>query len=99
MVSFKTILIATLISSIAATPLSNRTVGTDNAPLIASREKDRDCDSDEKSRLDNQIRNRQQMKSRLDDEIERRQNIKTKLEQDIRTMQNNGNCNCNNGNW
>lgn len=56
----------------------------------SSRSGNGDCDYGDKSRLDSEIRNRQQLKDRLDDEIRRRQSIKDDLDEEIRRKQNGG---------
>ncbi|KAE9579078.1 hypothetical protein GCG54_00001387 [Colletotrichum gloeosporioides] len=58
--------------------------------IAGSRSGNGDCDYGDKSRLDSEIRNRQQLKDRLDDEIRRRQSIKDNLDEEIRRKQNGG---------
>ncbi|KAF9874969.1 hypothetical protein CkaCkLH20_07663 [Colletotrichum karsti] len=94
--SFKTILVAALLSTVIATPLKDRAVDVDTESSIeirdvaGSRSGNNDCDYGDKSRLDSEIRNRQQMKDRLDAEINRRQDIKAQLDEEIRRKQNSG---------
>ncbi|KAJ0312707.1 hypothetical protein Brms1b_007770 [Colletotrichum noveboracense] len=61
-----------------------------NGNIAGSRSGNGDCDYGDKSRLDSEIRNRQQLKDRLDDEIRRRQSIKDNLDEEIRRKQNGG---------
>ncbi|KAL0943326.1 uncharacterized protein CTRU02_201212 [Colletotrichum truncatum] len=100
MPSFKTVILATLLSAVIATPLQERAldnVSFDIAPSIESRGEAStsgnggnggNCDYNEKNRLDVEINNRYRLKAQLDTEIDRRQDIKAQLERDISKMKN-----------
>ncbi|KAK2056364.1 hypothetical protein LY76DRAFT_607053 [Colletotrichum caudatum] len=98
MVSIKSLLIATLASSVIATPiesfnpLENDLEVVDKVPVIEVRgngggSSAGTCDYNTKQRLDDEINNRYQLKSRLDDEIGRRQAIKQQLDNQINQKQ------------
>ncbi|WDK12817.1 ec8 protein [Colletotrichum graminicola] len=101
MVSIKSLLVATLVSSIVATPIEsfdapeNDLEVVNKVPVIESRGNGggygdgggASCDYNTKQRLDSEIQNRYQLKSRLDDEIQRRQGIKQQLDNQINQRQ------------
>ncbi|KAK2036841.1 hypothetical protein LZ31DRAFT_636384 [Colletotrichum somersetense] len=101
MVSIKSLLIATLVSSVISTPiessnpLENDLEVVDKVPVIEVRGNGGNgggygaatCDYNTKQRLDNEINNRYQLKSRLDDEIGRRQAMKQQLDNQINLRQ------------
>ncbi|WYZ38251.1 hypothetical protein EsH8_III_000165 [Colletotrichum jinshuiense] len=100
MVSPKAFFLATLISTVIATPIMGRNLPEVDAVSVPSIEtrgngysgSSRDCDTSQaqsqKNRLDDEIRNRQRMKDNLDDQIQRRQQIKDQLDEEIRRKQN-----------
>ncbi|KAK2015146.1 hypothetical protein LZ32DRAFT_656797 [Colletotrichum eremochloae] len=101
MVSIKSLLIATFVTTIIATPIENSNTPDDDlqvvdrVPVIESRGNGANyasngaasCDYNEKQRLDQEINNRYSLKNQLDGEINRRQGIKAQLDDQIRQRQ------------